>query len=111
MESSTPILQSNPGTLRKKRRKLESNQMSPGDDKHPRAKKWTTEREQLVYSSKLIDALRHSQGISSPPPKLSDGPRIRQIADRVLDVSAKGTTRWSRAILTSQLRYIRRLSR
>lgn len=64
-------------------------------------KRWRTEREQRIYSSKLLQAIRHvRRRITSAK---SSGKEIRETADRVLAVSAKGATRWSRAILSSPL--------
>ncbi|XP_047946040.1 transcription factor bHLH149-like [Salvia hispanica] len=54
--------------------------------------RWRTQAEQLTYSSKLVDALRSPNSAS-----------VRAAADRVLAVSARGKTRWSRAILTNRL--------
>ncbi|KAI3825983.1 hypothetical protein L1987_00022 [Smallanthus sonchifolius] len=57
---------------------------------------WKSEAQQHVYSSKLLQALR----ISAP----RRGRAVREAADRVLAVTAKGRTRWSRAILTNKLK-------
>ncbi|CAM9004172.1 unnamed protein product [Rhodiola kirilowii] len=67
--------------------------------------RWRTATEQQKYSSKLLQALRH---VRTPPVPAASVPRrgraIREAADRVLAVSAKGRTRWSRAILTNKLK-------
>lgn len=65
--------------------------------------KWRSESEQQIYSSKLMEALRHVRRNSSPS-KSANGRLVREAADRILAVAAKGRTRWSRAILTSRLK-------
>ncbi|XP_042410578.1 transcription factor bHLH148-like isoform X1 [Zingiber officinale] len=70
--------------------------------------KWRTEGEQRIYSSKLIDALRRVRRSSASAPSSPSSPpsdhvrnrEVREAADRVLAVSARGRTRWSRAILS-----------
>uniref|UniRef100_A0A7N0TSK4 BHLH domain-containing protein n=1 Tax=Kalanchoe fedtschenkoi TaxID=63787 RepID=A0A7N0TSK4_KALFE len=73
--------------------------------------RWRTAAEQQNYSSKLLQALRHVPTIpppSAPASSSGSAPRrgraIREAADRVLAVTAKGRTRWSRAILTNRLK-------
>ncbi|KAL9450300.1 hypothetical protein AB3S75_012106 [Citrus x aurantiifolia] len=61
-------------------------------------KRWRTDKEQQIYSSKLLQAVRHVRRRSS---SARTGEAIRETADRLLAVSAKGATRWSRAILSS----------
>lgn len=70
---------------------------------------WKTQAQQQVYSSKLLKALREVR-ISSPAattpsvPVPKGGRAVREVADRVLAVTAKGRSRWSRAILTNRLK-------
>ncbi|KAJ0079220.1 hypothetical protein Patl1_22436 [Pistacia atlantica] len=61
-------------------------------------KRWRTDTEQQIYSSKLLQAIRHVRRTN-----IGRSREIRETADRVLAVSAKGTTRWSRAILATPL--------
>ncbi|GMI79395.1 hypothetical protein HRI_001608800 [Hibiscus trionum] len=59
---------------------------------------WTTQKQQQIYTSKLIKALRRR----SPPSSTSVAAKqVRETADRVLAVAAKGTMRWSRSILSA----------
>lgn len=66
--------------------------------------RWKTDKQQQNYSSNLLQALRRvslnpsSAAASSAPRR---GRAVREAADRVLAVAAKGRTRWSRAILTT----------
>ncbi|KAI3448475.1 hypothetical protein Pfo_005140 [Paulownia fortunei] len=94
---------SNPDTnsnaSRKKRRKIgpDSPVRAPAE---PCITRWRTETEQQIYSSKLVDELRHLRRPDSADATVRT---VRDAADRVLAVSAKGRTRWSRAILTRRL--------
>ncbi|XP_051124336.1 transcription factor bHLH150-like [Andrographis paniculata] len=60
--------------------------------KRQRSTRWRTGAEQQIYSSRLAGALRRPFSAAS----------VRRAADRLLAVSAKGRTRWSRAILTGR---------
>lgn len=66
-------------------------------------KRWRTEREQQIYSSKLIQALHHVRPGDGGAGRSGRGRAVRRTAYRVLATSAKGATRWSRAILESSL--------
>ncbi|RWR95243.1 transcription factor bHLH147-like protein [Cinnamomum micranthum f. kanehirae] len=69
--------------------------------------RWRTEAERLSYSSKLLEALRHVR--RSPSPAAPAPSRaVREAADRVLAKAARGRSRWSRAILSSRLRLMRK---
>ncbi|CAA0827272.1 Transcription factor bHLH147 [Striga hermonthica] len=59
--------------------------------------KWKTADEQRIYSSRLADALRSFR------PSDSTAVAVRDAADRVLAVSSRGRTRWSRALMTRRL--------
>ncbi|KAH7666597.1 Tropomyosin domain-containing protein [Dioscorea alata] len=61
-------------------------------------RRWRTETEQKIYSSKLLEALRRVRSTESPAPTRSRA--LRTAADRALAVAARGRTRWSRAILS-----------
>lgn len=66
--------------------------------------KWKSQAQQEIYSSKLVRALnqvRLGPSNEAPPRR---GRAVREAADRVLAVAAKGRTRWSRAILTNRLK-------
>ncbi|XP_048438890.1 transcription factor bHLH149 [Pyrus x bretschneideri] len=72
--------------------------------------RWGSETEQRIYSTKLAEALRQvrqrsSTSSSAAVAKVSGGGRdVKEAADRVLATAAKGTSRWSRAILRSRMR-------
>ncbi|CAA2970276.1 transcription factor bHLH149-like [Olea europaea subsp. europaea] len=90
-----PDANSNPSP--KKRRKIGVETQS---QIHSHEKRWKTEAAQQIYSSKLVNALCH---LRRPDSATASGHAVREAADRVLANSAKGRTRWSRAILTGRL--------
>ncbi|KAL3638208.1 hypothetical protein CASFOL_017579 [Castilleja foliolosa] len=94
--AADPSLISNPDSSPKKRRRIGSGSRD-GDPCGPR---WRTDVEKQIYSSKLVDALRV---LRRPDSAVSASNAVRDTADRVLAVSAKGRTRWSRALLTRRL--------
>lgn len=99
---------------RKKRRKIgEGGGEESGPSQSDQARqssiiRWKSESEQRIYSTKLVEALRHARRSTSPAEKVR---KVREAADRVLAVAAKGTTRWSRAILASRHRLMMRNNR
>ncbi|ONI04255.1 hypothetical protein PRUPE_6G311800 [Prunus persica] len=94
---------------RKKRRKIGAVE----SDRNPTTNtgaRWRSETEQRIYSTKLVEALRQARQRSSRAAKVSGGGReVKKAADRVLAAAAKGTTRWSRAILRTRLRLNQKL--
>lgn len=86
---------------RKKRRKIgpEDSLGQPGSIADP--SRWRSESEERIYATKLVDALSKVRPAPSSP--VSGGRAVRETADRVLAVAAKGRTRWSRALLTGRL--------
>ncbi|KAE8685776.1 bHLH148 protein [Hibiscus syriacus] len=87
------------------KRKTKKNPMMKGNQKPPSHAAWRSETQQQIYSSKLLQALSNINLNSTPSHSAPHGGRaVREVADRALAVSAKGRTRWSRAILTSRLK-------
>lgn len=89
---------------RRKRKKIQTqsignnNNNSCNDNNNP-ITPWKSECQQNIYSSKLLQAIRHVRQTSGN--KKRD---VREAADRILAVTAKGRTRWSRAILKNKLK-------
>ncbi|XP_014517911.1 transcription factor bHLH148-like [Vigna radiata var. radiata] len=82
----------------KKKKKSPAKPQSHQDHSHAT---WKTHAQQNLYSSKLHQALARVN-ISADTPRR--GRAVREAADRVLAVAARGRTRWSRAILTNRLK-------
>ncbi|TKY52314.1 dimerization protein [Spatholobus suberectus] len=57
---------------------------------------WRSEAEQRIYSRRLVEALRRTPSSATKPRAAG---QVRETADRVLATTARGRTRWSRAIL------------
>ncbi|KAJ7973257.1 Transcription factor [Quillaja saponaria] len=88
---------------RKKRRKIGDSNIR--DQNSHTQIRWRSDTEQRIYSSKLSRALQHVlRRNPSSTNKFNGGREVRYTADRVLAASAKGKTRWSRAILSGPLR-------
>ncbi|XP_073045465.1 transcription factor bHLH149-like [Primulina eburnea] len=88
---------SSPNTNSNLPRKKRKRDVSGGISRESSRARWRTETEQRIYSSNLVDALRILRRL--------DSSAVRDAADKVLAVSAKGRTRWSRAILTGRLSF------
>lgn len=98
--SSTLI--SNPVTNSDRSKRKKKKKASQSKESKQNQTQWKSETQQQIYSSKLIQALNHVNGASPSAPRR--GRAVREAADRVLAVAAKGRTRWSRAILTHRLK-------
>ncbi|XP_047317907.1 transcription factor bHLH148-like [Impatiens glandulifera] len=101
------LLISNPVTdlqvTRRKKRKKITHTHDQVQNPSQNSIQWKSELQQQVYSSKLLQALRHVRLSSSPSPTCR-GRAVREAADRVLAATAKGRTRWSCAILTRRMK-------
>ncbi|XP_057962432.1 transcription factor bHLH148-like [Malania oleifera] len=86
---------------RKKRRKIGAESQDQNNSRNQT--RWRSQTEQQIYSTKLYEALRHVRRNSPLTASAPGGRAVREAADRVLAVAAKGRTRWSRAILASRL--------
>ncbi|KAF5737075.1 transcription factor bHLH-like [Tripterygium wilfordii] len=101
---SNSVTNSNAVVDRSKRKKKKKSLMQARDQDQNDPAKWRTEKQQEIYSSKLLQALSQVR-ISPPSPSVPrQGRAVREAADKALAVAAKGRTRWSRAILTSRLK-------
>ncbi|KAG8372861.1 hypothetical protein BUALT_Bualt12G0111000 [Buddleja alternifolia] len=108
MSSSSSLLSSNPSLnsdrlstrSRKKNKKIRKEDQNLNDNDHRQISsiQWKSDGQQQIYSSKLLQALRQVRlnGGSSK--------RVHEAADRVLASTAKGRSRWSRAILSNRLK-------
>lgn len=106
---SNPVSTTDRSRDSSKRRKKKKAQALTAPENHQNPNQWKSEAQQEVYKSKFLTALRQVR-VSSPPSSSSSAPRtarcraVREAADRVLAITAKGRTRWSRAILTNRLK-------
>ncbi|CAN6922157.1 unnamed protein product [Brassica oleracea] len=71
---------------------LRRSRRSTEDPARHLSRRWRATAAQKVYSLRLYDALRRSRRSAT----------VRDTADKVLAATARGTTRWSRAILVSR---------
>lgn len=88
------------GSNRKTRRETDERSNNAADVSSD-PEQWRSESEERTYASKLINALTNVRPTEST--SSAGGKAVRETADRVLAVAAKGKNRWSRAILTGRL--------
>lgn len=104
---SNPVTTTDRSRDSSKRRKKKKAQALTAPENHQNPNQWKSEAQQEVYKSKFLTALRQVR-VSSPPsssaPRTARCRAVREAADRVLAITAKGRTRWSRAILTNRLK-------
>ncbi|KAJ0264288.1 Transcription factor bHLH147 [Hirschfeldia incana] len=99
-QTTTTTATSSSSDLSRRKRKKKSPPSSPP----PSLEKWRSEKQQQIYSTKLVHALRELR-ISQPSPNPRNGGRaVREVADRALAVAARGKTIWSRAILSKAVK-------
>ncbi|KAK1436333.1 hypothetical protein QVD17_02112 [Tagetes erecta] len=92
---------------RRKRKKMQMQSNNSNRNLHnsnEQVTPWKSEAQQQLYKSKLLQALRHVRQTSDTGKSHSRGRAVREVADRVLAVTAKGRTRWSRAILKNKIK-------
>ncbi|XP_021907083.1 transcription factor bHLH148-like [Carica papaya] len=108
------VTTANSDRVRKKKKKKPQHNKEQQSQSQGHAR-WKSERQQQIYSSKLLQALgqvrlspESTPSSPSPTPAPPSVPRrgraVREAADRVLAVAARGRTRWSRAILTNRIK-------
>ncbi|XP_027338769.1 transcription factor bHLH147-like [Abrus precatorius] len=101
---ASSLISNPPATTDRSRDSHRTRKKKKSQPKHPQEPshaKWRSQAQQQLYSSKLHQALARVN-ISGDAPRR--GRAVREAADRVLAVAARGKTRWSRAILTNRLK-------
>ncbi|XP_023514807.1 transcription factor bHLH147-like [Cucurbita pepo subsp. pepo] len=96
---------SNSDRMRESSRKQKKKKNHGNRDRHQNQNhiNWKSQAQKEIYSSKLVRALNQVRlSPSNEAPRR--GRAVREAADRILAVAAKGRTRWSRAILTNRLK-------
>ncbi|KAL2229664.1 transcription factor bHLH148 [Sesamum indicum] len=101
--SSNPAVNSDRSSTRRKKKRKIQNQAE--NLQHNSPLQWKSEAQEQIYSSKLLQALRQVRASSASSGAQTSAPkRVRDAAYRILAATAKGRSRWSRAILTNRLK-------
>lgn len=100
LDSSNPDTEPEPESNSHKKRRKIGQHASAGENNSATAASaavpWRSDTEQRIYSRRLVEALRRTSSAAIKPRAAGE---VRETADRVLAVTARGRTRWSRAIL------------
>lgn len=105
--SSNPAVNSDrSSTRRKKKKKIHNPSQIEAESVDNNSEiPWKSDSQQQIYSSKLLQALQQVRLSSGSSPAQPSAPkRVSEAAYRVLAATARGRSRWSRAILTSRLK-------
>ncbi|KAH6831831.1 sequence-specific DNA binding transcription factor [Perilla frutescens var. hirtella] len=100
--SSNPAVNSDRSSMRRKKRKKINHhaQIQTENLESNSPVQWKSDAQQQIYSSKLLHALQQVRLSSSA----AEPRRVRDAAYGVLAATARGRSRWSRAILTNRLK-------
>ncbi|KZV26527.1 hypothetical protein F511_18879 [Dorcoceras hygrometricum] len=103
--SPNPAVNSDRSASRRRKKKIrrEESLIDISQPQNPPLQ-WKSDAQQQIYSSKLLQALRQVREGSGSAAHKSAPRRVREAADRVLAATAKGRSRWSRAMLTNRLK-------
>ncbi|KAL8484806.1 hypothetical protein ACS0TY_027192 [Phlomoides rotata] len=106
LSSSNPAVNSDRSSARRKKKKKIHNSGNNSETLENNSEiQWKSDSQQQIYSSKLLQALQQVRLSGGSSPAQPSAPkRVSEAAYRVLAATAKGRTRWSRAILTSRLK-------
>ncbi|XVF28188.1 hypothetical protein REPUB_Repub15cG0007200 [Reevesia pubescens] len=103
---TNPVTNTNSDRSKRKKKKKSSSMMKENNQtsQNQNHARWKSEAQQQIYSSKLLQALSQVS-LNSPSPSAPRGGRVvREAAYRALAFTAKGRSRWSRAILTNRIK-------
>lgn len=100
---SNPIATSDRSRDNSRRRRKKKSAPQKNNEQIQNHTTWKSHSHQQIYTSKLHQALSRLN-LNAADSSVSGGQKVRQAADRVLAVTAKGRTRWSRSILMSGLK-------
>ncbi|KFK39046.1 hypothetical protein AALP_AA3G193800 [Arabis alpina] len=104
MDSISPVTNPNPTITDRSRRKRKKKSPPSSSSQSPSTtslQKWRSDKQQQIYSTKLVRALRELRINQQPR---GGGIAVREVADRALAVAARGKTLWSRAILSKAVK-------
>jgi hypothetical protein len=112
---SNPVTNAGRSLRKKKKRKSSLNSQSRNNQQIQNEiqieknsiTRWRSEKQQQIYSSKLLQALNQVRSTSPAQNQAQSrraGKVVREAADTALAAAARGRTLWSRAILTNRLK-------
>lgn len=96
---------SSPSPSQPKARKKPGQSTSPPP---PPQTKWRTGTQERLYSRRLVDALQATRDRAQPPESVGSR-AVKEAADSALAMTARGQSRWSRAILFNRNSYRKRV--